>query len=611
MVFSVIILINFLILMDGEAIKILGESNLFYAKMIIQIISVILGIFMLFFIWYASIVFLKNRKKEIGLFIFMGVDLKTVGKLYFLEMMLIGGAASVIGIGIGILLSKFFQMIVFAIAGFQVEVKFTVTVHSVINTFILFMAIFLVISIKGFLNIARSKVVELLNDSKKSEKMPKITWFTYCIGAVSVACILYGYYLVYSTRVNAFKTLILVCVGTYGLFYAAIPAAFSFMVNNKKLLYKGENIITINSLAYRIKKNYTTYATIGILTACTVTVLGTSVSMRYLYAMSAENDQLYSISISSKQEFESGKMESIILDYTGAPKYKLEQGVLTANKTQKEVGPFEQEEYNILTYENFKEILSINGYEEDLEKVNDSMVEGNQVIYIQRPGTLASLVRDKVITINDKEYKISKDDFRFKVLGSLLNKPTIIVNQANYEVIKQQGDLVHFYGVKLEDDNQLLDQTMMDKLGKELEQFGTDDMKIQVGIYATQNVEWLKLVYAIGTFLFLVFVLAEASIIYIKVYGDASEDQEKFKILKNIGASKQELRKAIRKEVALFYILPLTVGLLHSFFAIQVLGIFISENLTGTFVTSVIVSCSIFLVSAIISAKSFQNIVKV
>ena len=90
-------------------------------------------------------------------------------------------------------------------------------------------------------------------------------------------------YLVFSSKMNAFKTLILVCIGTYGLFYAAIPAVLNFLINNKRILYKGENILTINSLAYRVKKNYTTYATIGILTACTVTVLGTAVSMRNLY----------------------------------------------------------------------------------------------------------------------------------------------------------------------------------------------------------------------------------------------------------------------------------------------------------------------------------------
>ncbi|MDU7967545.1 MAG: ABC transporter permease, partial [Paeniclostridium sordellii] len=44
MIFSVIILNNFIILLDGEALTILGETNVSYTKMILRMISLILGI---------------------------------------------------------------------------------------------------------------------------------------------------------------------------------------------------------------------------------------------------------------------------------------------------------------------------------------------------------------------------------------------------------------------------------------------------------------------------------------------------------------------------------------------------------------------------------------
>jgi putative ABC transport system permease protein len=597
--------------MDGEALKVLGEANASYTKMILEIISVILALFMLFFIWYASNVFLRNRKKEIGLFTFMGVDLKTIGKIYFFEMMLIGICASVIGIGIGILFSKFFQMIVFAVAGFNVEVKFAIAVNSIVSSFIIFMAIFLLMSIKGFISIARSKVIELLNDSKKVEKMPKITVFTYIIAIISIACISYGYYLVLYSRIKAFESLILVCIGTYGVFYAVIPVVLSFLINNKNILYKGENVITINSLAYRIKKNYTTYATIGILTACTITVLGTAVSMKKLYTMSEQNDQLYSVSFYSNNEFDSEKMGTIISNSVGPTKYELKTDVLMAKNTLEPVDESHSEDYIVLSYEEFEDILKLNGYEEDLKKVNENMVQGNKAIYVQRPGTLASLIKDATITINDKVYEVSQGNIRFKLLGSLINKPTVIVNNDNYENIKEQGSMVKFYGIKIDDDTKFLDQDRFNAIGDELNPYLREDIHVQIGIYETKSVEWLKLVYAIGAFLFLVFVLAEASIIYIKIYSDATEDKGKYTILKNIGASKKDLGNAIRKEVVLFYVLPLSIGLLHSFFAIQVLGKFLSENLNGIFIISIVASLIIFIISAVISSISFKSIVDV
>ncbi len=611
MIFSVIILSNILILLDGEAIKLLGEANIMYTEMILRLITVILVIFMIFFIWYTSNIFLKNRKKEIGLFTFMGVDLKTIGKIYFSEMMLICISASIIGICVGILFSKFFQMIVFALAGFKVDVKLDITANAVINTFLIFTGIFLLMSIKGFINIARSKVIELINNSKRVEKMPKVNAFIYIIAVLSLGCILYGYYLVIISQINAFKTLILVSIGTYGLFYAVIPVALNFIINNKNILYKGENIITINSLAYRIKKNYTTYATIGILTACTVTVLGTSVSMRRLYSMSEQNDQLFSMSFSSTNKIDNLNINKEITDLLREKKFDLSTDVLMVDNTLKDVDEFQKEKYIVIPYNKFRDILKINGYEKDLEKVNEEMVKGNKAIYIQRPGTLASFIKKNKVTIADKVFEISEGNIRFKVLGSLLNYATIVVNSEEYENLKLKGELINFYGIKINDDNKFLNEDTIIKLSQKLEPYISNDINFQVGIYKTKNVEWLKLVYAIGSFLFLVFVLAEASIIYIKIYSDATEDKDKYKILKNIGASKKDLQKAIRKEVILFYVLPLSIGLIHSFFAIKVLGKFLSEDLNLTFVISVLVSIIIFIFSAIISIKSFKNIVKV
>ncbi|ELC8442561.1 ABC transporter permease [Clostridium perfringens] len=607
MIFSVIILNNFIILLDGEALTILGEANVAYTKMILRMISLVLGIFMFFFIWYTSNVFLRNRKKEIGLFTFMGVDLRTIGKIYFTEMMLIGLSSCAIGIGAGALFSKFFQMIVFAVANFNVDVKFEVTVYSIVSTFLIFMTIFFLMSIKGFINIASSKVIDLLNDSKKTEKMPKITVFTYIIAIVSIGLIAYGYYLVFSSRMNAVKTLVLVCIGTYGLFYAAIPIVLNSLINNKNILYRGENIITINSLAYRIKKNYTTYATIVILTACTVTVLGTSVSMRKLYSMSEENDQLFSMSFSSYNAINHEKISEEITKVLGEKNFDLNTDVLMVKDNIQDG----KQKYIVLPYDKFTSILKSNGYAKDLEKVNEEMVQGDKAIYIQRPGTLATLVKENKVTVGDKTFEISEGDIRFKVLGSLINYPAVVVSNSQYEKLKNSGEMINFYGIKVKDDKELLDKDILNKLGAGLKPYLTDDINFQIGIYKTQNVEWLKLVYAIGAFLFLVFILAEASIIYIKIYSDANDDKEKYKILKNIGVSKKDLGKAIRKEVSLFYILPLSIGLLHSFFAIQALGRFLSENLNLTFVISVLVSIVIFLISAIISNKSFKSIVKV
>ncbi|MBS6503627.1 MAG: ABC transporter permease [Clostridium sp.] len=603
MIFSVVILSNFLIMMDGEAMKVLGDMNEEYSKLILQVITVILVIFMFFFIWYASNIFLRNRKKEIGIYAFMGLDSSVIGKIYFIEMMLIGVSASIIGTTIGVVLSKFFQIVVFKIADFNIDVTFNVSLNSIIYTVAIFMCIFLFMSIKGFISIVRSKIVDLLNANKKQEKMPKVNFIIYIIGIISLFLIGYGYYLVNEEAMNALKTLVLVCIGTYGLFGAVFPIVFNFLINRKSILYKGSNIVTINNLAYRFKKNYTIYATIAILTATTTTVLGTAFSMKTTYENSQRNITLYSLAISSTDEFNSEEIAHKLKE-VGEEKYSLNTKVLKVNSTLKDVPEYQNDEYIVVSYDNLSNILKANGDEKDLDKFNEEMVEGNNVIYIERPGTLMSfLANTNDITLNDVKFNVSEST-RIRVFGEALNYSAIVVNNDEYEKLKETATEINFYGIKIENEENIIN--VIDEIGKNLNLETTHGF---YGQFELKTIEWVKFVYAIGGFLFLVMALAEASIIYIKIYSDANEDKQKYKTLLSIGASKKDISKSISREVALFYFIPLVVGAIHSYFAINALADFMKENLNFVYLLSLVICIAIFIVNCIISIIGFKKII--
>ncbi|MDU4738327.1 FtsX-like permease family protein, partial [Clostridium sp.] len=129
------------------------------------------------------------------------------------------------------------------------------------------------------------------------------------------------------------------------------------------------------------------------------------------------------------------------------------------------------------------------------------------------------------------------------------------------------------------------------------------------GQFELKTIEWVKFVYAIGGFLFLVMALAEASIIYIKIYSDANEDKQKYKTLLSIGASKKDISKSISREVALFYFIPLVVGAIHSYFAINALADFMKENLNFVYLLSLVICIAIFIVNCIISIIGFKKII--
>lgn len=103
--FSAFILYDFLALMDSGLLEIMGKKNQEFSDMILVSMIVVLLFFVFCFLWYATNVFLNLRKKEMGTFIFMGLDQKEISRMYTLEMLLAALSAVLTGIGVQVLYS--------------------------------------------------------------------------------------------------------------------------------------------------------------------------------------------------------------------------------------------------------------------------------------------------------------------------------------------------------------------------------------------------------------------------------------------------------------------------------------------------------------------------
>ena len=61
---------------------------------------------------------------------------------------------------------------------------------------------------------------------------------------------------------------LLVILGTYILFNNLIIYMFKIFEKNKKVYYKGENLIGVSQIIYRIKGNSNLLATIAVISSC-------------------------------------------------------------------------------------------------------------------------------------------------------------------------------------------------------------------------------------------------------------------------------------------------------------------------------------------------------
>ncbi|HBE9667589.1 TPA: ABC transporter permease [Clostridioides difficile] len=518
MVFSVVVLTNFELLRYGDAINVLQDENKKFTLSVLVAVIMILSVFLFFFIWYATNIFFKNRSKEIGILSFMGLDLYTIGKIYFVENMLIGISSCITGIIIGIITSRFFQVVIIKLSGFNIKVSNGLSIEAILYATLIFISIFIIMAVKGFITICRSSVINLINISKKQEKIPKVGIGIYILAIVSIIVIGYGYYLSTNIRTGDITSVLpvigIIIVGTYGLFKSVMPVIFDIIIKNKKILFNGNNIIAINNINYRLNKNYKTYAIIAIIITTTISTLGASVAMKRIHKNAQEQRNVYTISIVSM----------------------------------------------------------------DKDEVNKKL--------------------------DGQLYNISRGEVKVPVLGTGLNQSIIVVNDDTYFKLRDKGQQVYFYGAKVfQEENS---QVMFNNIEKNL---SLKNVYIQNGYKAQGESQWMKFAYVVLVFLFLVFAIVAGSIIYMKIYSDAYEDKEKYKILLKIGTTEKDINRAVLKEVAIFYTLPMLSATISSYFALRLAGDLLMTDLFGIYILSLVICLIIFIIYGAVSVNKFKSVV--
>ena len=608
MVFSVVVLTNFELLQYGDAIKVLQGENAKATSAVLASAIVILSVFLFFFIWYATNIFLKNRYKEIGILSFMGLDLYTIGKIYFIESILIGISSCISGIIIGIITSRFFQAIIIKLSGFDIKIASTLSFKAIISTIIIFMAIFTIMTIKGFITICRSSVINLINSSKKEEKTPKVGLGLYLLAIVSVVILGYGYYKSLNIRTgNIFSVvpvIIIIIIGTYGLFKSVLPVIINLIMKNKSILFNGDNIIAINNINYRLNKSYKTYAIISIIITTTISTLGAAVAFKSVQENAQSQRNVYTVSIASsdKNEINKENIDNIIKE-TNKIKYEVNPKLLVLENPNSRY--IDDKQHVIMKYSDFENTLKVNGNKKELQKYNKDLVKGNNVMTLKSPQTIMSFAtKESKVTINGQDYNITKGEIKTPVLGTGINSEIIVVNEYVYSKLEDKGSNIYFYGAKVEAENKR--EKMFENLQAKL---NLQKVGILNGYKAQIESQWIKFAYAVLVFLFIVFAIVAGSIIYMKIYNDAYEDKEKYKTLIKIGTTYNEINKAILKEVSMFYILPMISAGVSSYFALRLAGELMMSNLFSIYILSMIICFIIFVIYGILSVSKFKKII--
>ncbi|MBU3878347.1 ABC transporter permease [Faecalicatena sp. AGMB00832] len=605
--FSIFIFFNFQNIIYSDSMDVLQSMNKDYIDMVVMAASVVFGVFLFFFIWYATNVFLNQRKKEIGIYTFMGLDNARIGKMYALEAAFIGLFSLIAGLAAGAGFSKLFQMLLLKLSDIQADIRFSFTWKPVLTTSVLFLVIFGIMIIKGYVSILRSSVLNMLSGAKQEEMKPEKGWLTLLKVIAGIGVLAAGYVCAVQTGEidtlgYALMAVILVIVGTYLLFGGAIPYFVRRLTGKKHFLYQKQRTLWLNSLSYRIQRNYRTYAMVTILMICAVTVLGMSIAMKQRYDKMVHFKDTFTIQVVAQHELDPAEIKEGI-EQTNKVEYSAKVSYLMLDPSYFHT-KFVNQSYAILPYSEVKNTANQSGLPfEYAELKQDEVIELSHVILMSFVGH----DENKKIQIGEDQFTVMADDDT-PFLGNMQEAMSIyVVNDEVYKKLEPLGLTFHLYNYKLKDPSNLNASMPYLKSLAEQDESGNYQVGISCVSPESKAEAWIRVMYSLCVFMFVTLILAGSSIIFIKLGNDSYEDKERYQVLMKLGIGKDVLGKSIKQEIRFTYYCPFVLMAVTSWFAIKALGNVMKEDLFRVNIYSAVSVLVVFTVVYLISVKVFRR----
>ncbi|MCM2981879.1 ABC transporter permease [Niallia circulans] len=579
LVFSVSLYFSFVTLQYDPSMDVVENSVKGGAA--IKAASVLLIAIVAIFLLYANTIFIKRRGKEIGLFQLIGMTKSKIFRLLTLENFILYFLSIVIGIFIGVSFSKITIMILFKVTGVQAIAKLHFSSEALVQTVIVFCAIYVLIMLMNYIFIKRQTILSLFRVTSSTEaRVKKMSVWEMIIGVTGIIFIISGYYISSQLFNGDFQSmnelffamisiLALVIIGTY-LFY---KGSVSFLFN---LIRKGKNgyininqVLSLSSIMFRMKSNAILLTIITTVSALALGFLCLSYISYYSAEKNAKQNVPADFAFDNVQDAEAftSRLEEQKIAYKEEKIPVIQtifdiKGVLDnipdgfTQDTSEMQMPVISEDYVEGVHLSKEEVL-FDGYSSTLEKF----------IKLKSTGSITMELNGQSVPLNYlgmKEMNILPYNFSN---GGLM---TVIVDSSVFDLVQKnmdkslQSPSSLYIGININKNQEIVEA---DKIYQKL----TFESQETLSRYETSQSqkEFMGLAMFIVGFLGLTFLITSGCILYFKQMDEGEEEKYNYTILRKLGYTQNDLINGIKSKQLFNFGIPLLIGLLHSYFAVK------------------------------------------
>ena len=617
--FAVCIFYSFNSIESQKAMLDLTVSQKAYMKLfssVISIASVFVSFILGTLIIYANNFLIKKRKKEMGIYITLGMPKRKVSNILLLETVLIGIISLGIGLILGVVLSQGLSILTAKLfMGSMTSYQFAFSINAVLKTILYFGIIFLLVMIFNTVIISKYKLIDLLNASKKNEKIkmrnPVILSIIFCLAVIFIVV---AYIFINKSGLNIESiyfqsSMVLGVIGTF-LFFFGLSGIVLYVIQRSKNIYlKNLNIFIVRQISSKFNTNFLSMSLICLMLFITTVMLSSGLGFKNTMEQGVKKNTPFDASIeiyySSDSVSQANELTQVVNNqlskYTN--KSYIAQYQLNDVSMRKMLLPYVPNTMKKAidnSYNDYCMAVSISQYNKmrELEGQKPINLANNDVLVLSNVQKFEGPINDFIknngkIDINGTEYKVQNNKAIEDSLyssGMAINTITLVVpDKIVQNLIPYTGYInINYTGSNTEKKTQESNiEAIFNKLNRE-----KPDGYIGNGYTRTQLYEQSLGLSAIVIYLGIVFLIASAAVLALQQLSEASDSINRYKALRKIGVTDKMINKSIFIQTLIYFGAPLALAIVHSIVAIYVVNDFISA--LGS--TNIIISALIILV---------------
>lgn len=626
---SISLFYSFNSISDQPAFSKMGMTRtLLYDQLgiLLSTLSVLIAFVLAFLIIYANQFLLKRRKKELGIYMVLGMKKGRISRIFAGETLCVGVIALVTGLCLGFALSQGISLV--ALKLFAIELskfQFVFSMGAIQKTVLCFAVIFLIVMFFNVWSVSSVQLIDLLTASRKNETphsvrrlLPVLMFF------VSLTCIIFAGVLFYRngilpSRENMYFQMasISLVAGTFLFFYSLSTVLVQIIRAKKKVYLRGLNTFLVQQIGSKIRTNYFILSIVcGLLT---VTICAVSVGVSTALAMNelSEAATPYDLNVMSNVGMDG---DSSILEYLASKdadlsgyaenmeqisiyEADLTYSSLFANQKVKlwsiDEGILDRG-VSVLAVSDFNRALAMQGKEEV------TLAENQYLLNCNYKGTYPYI---KKALENHKDLVLAGVPLQ-RASDTVLDETYFMTSVGNND----RGTLIVpdvVAQMLMKDVNVLLVQYRpdadSDAILQKMIPIGLDDTHGYR--YAEKNMMY-DMFYGINAlvsflccYIGLVFLLICAALLALKQLTETTDNIYRYGLLQKLGAKKEQINRTLLSQTAIFFAAPLAVaGIFSTVLMVKTMeiveefmNIHISTNIVFTVVLFLVVYGSYFL----------------